>query len=192
MPQFSPWLSLMQGNFIVLQDYSWTEEIGMLLFNLFLRSFKITTYFLKLIQVLFPPSWKLMDSMPVQSQNGEWFFFVEQLRISRLCILIIQLFGWPSHTHFCVTFSGKNVFYIRVGNFDSVFIYQRIPNFTNYEPLVTFENCKHHTSNFINWSITWSTISFIVLDVFSLLLLQSVYPQTYGAFGHDVYTVQMF
>ncbi len=85
-------------------------------------------------------------------------------------ILVCQLFGFPSHTHFCVTLSGKNALNCHVGNFDTVFVYQQIPNFTNCEPLVMFENCEHCTSRFINWSFARSNISFIVLNVFHFSL----------------------
>ncbi len=108
-----------------------------------------------------------------------------------LFIIISQLFKYPSHTHFCATFSGKNVLY-SVGNFDTVLIYQQNPNFTNCEPAVTFENCEHSISRFINWSIALLTISFIIVNVFPFLLAEFEYQWMYGAFRLYVYNIDVF
>ncbi len=57
-----------------------------------------------------------------------------------------------SHTLFC-NFQQQNVLYSHMRNFDIVFVYQQIPNFTNREHSVTFENCEHHKSHFIRRSV---------------------------------------
>ncbi len=67
-----------------------------------------------------------------------------------------------------------------------VFFYQQIPNFTMYESSVTFENYEHHTSCFINRSVAQSATSFIVVNVFPLLLVNSVFPRTYSAFRYHI------
>ncbi len=65
--------------------------------------------------------------------------------------------------------SGKNGLYSLVRNFDTVFIYQQILNFTRCETSVMFEGCKHSTSRFISWGVAQSTISFIIVSVFHFL-----------------------
>ncbi len=90
-------------------------------------------------------------------------------------ILVSQLFRYPSHTHFCVTPSSKNTLYVHVGNFKTVFIYRQIPNFTNCKPSITFENYEH--PHFISQSIVQPATSFIVVNVFLLLLAESVYHE---------------
>ncbi len=82
-------------------------------------------------------------------------------------ILISQLFVYHSQTHFCVTLSGKNVLYVE--NFNTVFIYQQILNFTNCKPSVAFKICEHRMSHFISQSVVQSTTSSIVVNVFPLL-----------------------
>ncbi len=72
-----------------------------------------------------------------------------------------------------------------VGNFHTVFVYEQIPNFMNRKPSVTFENCEHHMSHFISRSLVLSTTSFIVVNVFSLLV-ESVYPQMYSVFKRHI------
>ncbi len=105
-----------------------------------------------------------------------------------------QFFLWNLCTHKCTVHSGimsTPYWYRRKGNYDTVFIYQQIPNFTNCEHLVTFEKCEHHMSHFISRSVARSTISFIIVNVFPLLLMESVYPQTYCAFRHNIYTIHI-
>ncbi len=85
--------------------------------------------------------------------------------------------------------SGKNMLYGRVGNFDTVFFYQQIPNFTNCKVSVVFKNCEHRMTHFI--SHAQSTSSFIIVNVFPFLFVESVYPRTYGAFRNYIYTVHI-
>ncbi len=76
----------------------------------------------------------------------------------------------PSHAQFRVTLGGNNLLYGHAGNFDTVFIYQQISNFTNYDPLVMLKNCKHRTSPFIRRNIDRSITSFIIVNVFPFFL----------------------
>ncbi len=66
-----------------------------------------------------------------------------------------------------------------------------IPYFTDCEPLVTFKNCKHHMSLFISRSISQLISCFILMNIFSIFLVESVYPWMYSVFRHRIYTVQL-
>ncbi len=93
--------------------------------------------------------------------------------------------------HTCVTFSDKNVFYGHVGNFDIVFIYQRIPNFTNCEPSVTFKNCRHCTScSSVQVLLGWPLLS--SLWMFSHLSLWNLCTHEYTVHSSITFTLYPF
>ncbi len=106
-------------------------------------------------------------------------------RLHRLMFIYSQLFGYTCDRHFCVTLSSKNTLYNHVGNFDTVFV---LPTDAKFHKFWTFGHIWKLQAT--RGSFYQSIMSFIIVDVFLLLLAKSVYPRIYDAFWHQIYTIQ--
>ncbi len=208
----------MPGGVIVLQNYHWTEETGTFSFNcfwdpskspqIFCNSFGFIATFLEIDGQYAStiPKWsaEIFFCRMVETKFfRNWLtFFMPNSTVLFPCRADVKKiqFGtcddkqnhrWITcvlHQKFPVSTFTRLFLSVNCLGIHLAPIYQHIINFTNFEPSITFEHCEYCTSCFISLSIIQSTTSFIVVNIFLLLLVESVYPWIYHAFRYQIYT----